>query len=189
MKLEIKNSLTRAVQFTAEVYDEKYSIQLGLAVVEAIKVGANLTDANLGGAYLAGAYLRGATLQGAYLEGADLRGADLEDANLVGADLRGANLRGTYLDGANLEGAYLSRANLVHADLGGLILFARAMRSDGFEYFGWTSVLGGIVIKAGCREWVGEDAIQQARMHCETTTLLAHRKEALSIIAHIERMM
>jgi hypothetical protein len=87
-----------------------------------------------------------------------------------------------YLHGANLGGADLYGANL-----GGLILLpARATRSDGYEYFAWTSVLGGMVIKAGCREWVGEDAIAQARRHCETETSPAYRAEALRIVAHIE---
>ena len=110
-------------------------------------------------------------------------GADLEGADLRGAYLRGADLGGAYLGGANLGGAYLRGANL-----GGLILLARATRSDGYEYFAWTSVLGGMVIKAGCRTWVGDDAIQQARTHCETTTSPTYRKEALSIVAHIERL-
>jgi hypothetical protein len=43
-----------------------------------------------------------------------------------------------------------------------------------------------MVIKAGCREWVGEDAIAQARRHCETETSPAYRAEALRIVAHIE---
>ncbi len=85
----------------------------------------------------------------------------------TGADLRGADLTGAYL--------------------GGLILLpARATRSDGYEYFAWTSVLGGMVITAGCREWVGEDAIAQARRHCGTETSPGYRAEALRIVAHIE---
>jgi uncharacterized protein YjbI with pentapeptide repeats len=106
-----------------------------------------------------------------------LRVADLGGADLGGADLRGAYLRVADLGGADLRGAYL----------GGLILLpARATRSDGYEYFAWTSVLGGMVIKAGCREWVGEDAIAQARRHCETQTSPTCRAEALRIVAHIE---
>lgn len=103
-------------------------------------------------------------------------------ADLRGADLRGAYLGDAYLGGADLHGAYLGDANL-----GGLILLpARATRSDGYEYFAWTSVLGGMVITAGCREWIGEDAIQQARKHCETETAERCRAEALRIVNHIE---
>jgi hypothetical protein len=108
--------------------------------------------------------------------GLAVRWAFKAGAYLGGADLRGADLRGAYLRGAYLEGA----------DLGGLILIARATRKDGYEYRAWTSVLGGMVITAGCREWVGEDAIAQARHHCETQTSPAYRAEALRIVAHIE---
>ena len=94
------------------------------------------------------------------------------------ADLRKADLRG-----ADLGGADLRRANL-----GGLILIARATRSDGYEYFAWTSILGGMVIIAGCRTWIGADAIEQARTHCQTQTDKCYRKEALSIVDYIERM-
>ena len=176
MIIEIKNRFTGAVQVTADIEcddDTCYSVKLGLAIRWAFKTGADLEGAYLGGAYLGGAYLEGAYLRGAYLRG----------AYLEGADLRGAYLEGAYLEGADLEGAYLGGA-----DLGGLILLARATRSDGYEYFAWTSVLGGMVIKAGCHEWIGEDAIQQARAHCEARTSPTYRKEALSIVAHIERM-
>ena len=160
MKFEIKHRFNGAVLFSLECDSLK------LCVEAAVKSGA----------YLGGADLIDADLVGAYLRGADLRGADLGGADLEGADLEGAYLRGAYLRGANLRGA----------DLGGLILLARATRSDGYEYFAWTSVLGGMVIKAGCREWVGEDAISQARRHCETETSPAYRAEALRIVAHIE---
>jgi len=119
----------------------------------------------------------GLAVRWAFKTGADLRGADLRGADLRGADLRGADLTGADLRGADLTGAYL----------GGLILLpARATRSDGYEYFAWTSVLGGMVITAGCREWVGEDAIAQARRHCGTETSPGYRAEALRIVAHIE---
>ena len=94
-----------------------------------------------------------------------------------GADLSGADLRGAYLGGA---------------DLGGLILLARATRSDGYEYFAWTSVLGGMVITAGCRTWLDGSAlnaggaIRDAREHCETVTADRHRAEALRIVDFIE---
>jgi Uncharacterized low-complexity proteins len=159
---EIKNRFSRAVQVVADIKcDESasYSVKLGLAVRWAFRTGANLRGADLGGADLRGAYLGGA-----YLGGADLRGADL---------------RGAYLGGA---------------DLGGLILLARATREDGHEYRAWTSVLGGMVITAGCRTWqdgsiltLGK-AIEHARNHSTHTTDAAYRKEALSIIDHIERM-
>jgi hypothetical protein len=177
LKFEVKSRFTSAVQFTAEIEcdeSEAYSVKLGLAVRWAFKTGANLEGANL----------EGADLRGAYLEGANLRGADLRGAYLEGANLRGADLRGANLEGANLRGA----------NLGGLILFARATRKDGYEYRAWTSVLGGMVITAGCRMWQDGSvltpgkAIEHAREHCTYQTGAAYRKEALSIIEHIERV-
>jgi uncharacterized protein YjbI with pentapeptide repeats len=162
MKFEVKSRFTGAVQFTAEIEcdeSESYSVKLGLAIRWAFKTGADLGGANLGGANLGGAYLEGADLEGAYLGGANLGGADL-------------------------EGAYL----------GGLILLARATRKDGHEYRAWTSALGGMVITAGCRTWQDGSvltpgkAIEHARNHCTHQTGAAYRKEALSIIDHIERM-
>jgi uncharacterized protein YjbI with pentapeptide repeats len=113
--------------------------------------GAYLVRANLGGANLDGAYLAGANLAGANLAGANLAGANLVRANLVRANLDGANLDGAYLDGAYLFGANLDGANLVRANLGALFIAARATRSDGYEFFLWSSILGGDVIRAGCR--------------------------------------
>ena len=112
----------------------------------------------------------------------------------TGANLRGADLVGAYLVGANLEGADLEGADLGGAYLGGLILLARAARGDGYEYRAWTSVLGGMVITAGCRTWQDGSvltpgkAIEHAREHCTHQTDAAYRKEALSIIEQIERM-
>ncbi len=115
----------------------------------------------------------------AFKTGADLRGANLGNANLGNANLGNANLRGAYLGNANL---------------GGLIMLARATRKDGYEYLAWTSVLGGMVITAGCRTWQDGSvlspgkAIEHARDHCTHQTDAAYRKEALSIVEHIERM-
>ena len=115
-------------------------------------------------------------------------------ADLSGADLSGAYLSGADLSGADLHGADLRMADLSGADLGGLILIARAARADGHEYHAWTSVLGGMVITAGCRTWQDGSvltpgkAIEHARNHCTHQTDAAYRKEALSIIDHIERV-
>jgi hypothetical protein len=172
ISFEVKNRFNNAVQFVAKIQcDESasYSTKMGLAVQWAVNSGANLGGAYLREADLGGAYLRGANLGGAYLRGADLRGADLGGAYLRGADLRGA-------------------------DLGGLILIARVTRSDDYEYFAWTSILGGMVITAGCRTWQDQSvltpgkAIEHARNHCAHQTNAAFRTEALSIVEHIERM-
>jgi hypothetical protein len=212
ISFEIKNRFSNAVQVVAEIEcneSESYSVKLGLAVKWAFKTGAYLGGANLRGADLRGANLRGADFGGAYLGGADLRSADLRGANLRSADLRSADLRGADLRGAYLGGAYLRSAdfggaylgsanlggaNLGGADLGGLIPIARATRSDGHEYRAWISVLGGMVITAGCRTWQDGSiltpgkAIELARNHCAHQTNAAFRTEALSIVEHIERM-
>jgi hypothetical protein len=207
ISFEIKNRFSNAVQVVAEIEcneSESYSVKLGLAVKWAFKTGAYLGGANLRGANLRGANLRGADFGGAYLGGADLRSADLRGANLRGADLRGAYLGGAYLrsadfGGADFGSAYLGSANLGGAnlggaDLGGLIPIARATRSDGHEYRAWISVLGGMVITAGCRTWQDGSiltpgkAIELARNHCAHQTNAAFRTEALSIVEHIERM-
>jgi len=130
------------------------------------------------------------------LREADFRGADLRDANLHGADLRGvcfhgANLRGANLCSVDLRGADLSRTNLGGADLrgaelGALIIKQGPVRSDGHQYILFTSVLGGCIIIAGCRQWVGGDAFEQARHHCETATVEKYRAEALRIIDFLE---
>jgi hypothetical protein len=104
-----------------------------------------------------------------------------------GANLAGANLVSANLSGANLASANLYGANLASANLGGLTLIARVTRADGYEYFAWTSILGGMVIKAGCRQWVGETAIEKARNHCRTITADKYRQEALDIIDYIEK--
>ena len=172
ISFEIKNRFSNAVQVVAEIEcneSESYSVKLGLAVKWAFKTGA----------YLGGANLRGADLRGAYLGGAYLRSADFG----------GAYLGSAYLGSANLGGA-----NLGGADLGGLIPIARATRSDGHEYRAWISVLGGMVITAGCRTWQDGSiltpgkAIELARNHCAHQTNAAFRTEALSIVEHIERM-
>ena len=110
-------------------------------VAAAVKGRANLVGAYLGRANLVGANLGRANLGRAYLVG----------ANLVGAYLGGANLGRANLDGANLVGAYLDGAYLDGANLGSLFIAARATRSDGHEFFLWSSILGGDVIRAGCR--------------------------------------
>jgi uncharacterized protein YjbI with pentapeptide repeats len=166
--IEIKHRYTGAVLWTGEVEapkDTPQSCLLGLAVLAALKAkadltGANLIDAKLRRANLTGAKLRranlidadliGANLIDAKLRGANLTGAKLRGANLIGADLTGANLTGADLTGANLTGANLIDAKLRGANFGGLKLIARASRAD-YEFIMWSSVLGGHIIRAGCR--------------------------------------
>ena len=110
MQFEIKSRWSGTVIFTAYIEADESasaSINLGLAVKEAVKARANLSGANLRGAYLRGAYLRGANLSGASLRGTNLRGTDLSGANLSGTDLSGTDLSGANLSGTDLSGAYL----------------------------------------------------------------------------------
>ena len=79
MGISIK-SRSGHVLFTAETAADVRS-----ALVEAVKVRANLYGANLYGANLDGANLDGANLYGANLYGANLVRANLDGANLYGA--------------------------------------------------------------------------------------------------------
>lgn len=142
---------------------------------------ANLSEADLSEANLFRADLTGAKLRGANLRWANLARAKLRWANLIGADLSEADLSEADIRRANLSGADLSGA-----DLGGLRIVGRSMRSDGHEYFAWTSILGGRVIRAWCRTWVGDNAIEQARQHTMTKTNETYRAEALRIIRYLE---
>ncbi|WP_347822774.1 pentapeptide repeat-containing protein [uncultured Planktomarina sp.] len=214
IKFEVENRFSGSVQFTAEIdcdVGARHSVMLGLAVrwavsnsanlvgaylgganlVGAYLGGANLVGADLEGAYLVGANLRSANLEGAYLGGANLGGAYLRSANLGGANLRsanldGANLGGAYLGGAYLDRAYLGGAYLRSANLGGLVIIQGPVRGDGYQYILYTSCLGGCVIKAGCRKWVGDDAIKQARDHCQTKTDKRYRAQSLRIVDYLE---
>jgi uncharacterized protein YjbI with pentapeptide repeats len=180
MQYPIRNLRTGAVQFTAEIDCDKDApggVRAGLAVLLAIKTGANLrgadlSGADLSGADLSGANLSGADLSGAYLSGADLSGADLSRANLSraylsgadlsGADLSRANLSRAYLSGAKLSGADLSRANLSRAYLSGANLSRTALidggqRADGYRFVGWVKD-GDLMINAGCRNFTIDEA-------------------------------
>jgi hypothetical protein len=84
-KIQIK-SVFGKVLFEFEKEDNTIKDTL----IEAIKLGADLSRADLSGANLSGANLSGAYLSGANLSGADLSGAYLSGANLSGADLSGA---------------------------------------------------------------------------------------------------
>ena len=110
MQFEIKSRWSGTVIFTAYIEADESasaSINLGLAVKEAVKARAYLRGTDLSGANLRRAYLRGTDLSGT-----DLSGANLSGANLSGTDLSGANLSGTDLSGAYLRGTNLSCANL-----------------------------------------------------------------------------
>ena len=101
MLYQILNRFTRAVQVEVEISchaEDPASLQMGLAVRAAIRIGANLRGANLGGANLGGA---------------DLGGADLRDANLRVADLIDGGLRSDgyrFVGWKNAAGVLMLRA-------------------------------------------------------------------------------
>ena len=81
MQFEIKSRWSGTVIFTAYIEADESasaSINLGLAVKEAVKARAYLSGANLSGTDLSGANLSGAYLSGANLSGANLSGANLD---------------------------------------------------------------------------------------------------------------
>ena len=72
MKYKIKNRFTGEVQFTADIDCEENAcevLKVGLAVLWAVKMGANLEGVSLDGAFLSGAILSGASLDGASVRG------------------------------------------------------------------------------------------------------------------------
>jgi len=159
---DIKNRWNGTTVFTAEIEAPTGAseyLKLGLAVVAAVKRGADLRSADLRSADLYGANLRGANLRSADLYGANLRGANLRDADLYVADLRSANLRSADLYGANLRGADLYGADLRSADLRGQWIIQGQVRSDGYPFF--LQKLTGDkepMVKAGCRLFTVEEA-------------------------------
>lgn len=138
MKFEIKNRLTGAVQFIADIEandDIPFCIKVGLAVKKAVDEGADLAGADLAGAYLEGADLRGADLKGAYLEG----------AYLGSANLRCANLRGAYLEGLNFWDDVPVLPNIHQA------VYKAASAPDALDMSSWHSSCGTTHCRAG---WV-----------------------------------
>jgi uncharacterized protein YjbI with pentapeptide repeats len=159
-RIEIKHRDTDKAVFTAEIDckpDAPAPWKLRLAVLVAIKDGADLCwanlwgadlrDAELSGAELSKADLRGANLcranlfaanlQGAYLSGSEVCGANLSGANLHGTNLREADLRAANLSGSNLNGAELNEADLSDANLSGADL-SGADLSDAWLH--WTNL-------------------------------------------------
>ena len=128
-KMKIMRMSDNSCAWSGEIEDSGItSVNLGCAVLEALRSGANLQGADLRGANLRGANLQDANLQGADLRGADLRGAYLRGADLRGADLRGADLRSADLQDANLQSACLWGANLQDANLQGADLRGADLR-------------------------------------------------------------
>ena len=125
MKIEIRSKWGSTLLFTCE------AASLGLAVVAAVKAGANLSRADL--------------------SRADLYGANLSWANLSGANLSRANLSGANLSWADLSGANLSRADLSRANLSGaknseLALARTSILPEG-NLVGWKRCRGGVIAK------------------------------------------
>ena len=121
MKYDILNRYSGTVLFSAEIdaaADAPERALKRLAVLAALKDGADLRYANL-----SGADLRYANLSGANLSGADLRYANLSDANL-----RYANLRDAYLGGAKIT-ATAAVVFTGHGQCGRQLLAVRAGES------------------------------------------------------------
>ncbi len=143
--------------------------------------------ANLIGADLSGADLIGANLIGANLSRANLIGANLIDADLIDADLSGADLSGADLIGANLIGANLSRANLIGANLSraDLILIGQDIR--GYLFWSYKNENDVLVIRAGCRIFVGMAAAYAHWKNRHTRDSILH-EDILSLLDRAERM-
>jgi uncharacterized protein YjbI with pentapeptide repeats len=187
VKVEIKSRLSGAVLFAVEVdASATESRRVGMAVIEALKQGADLRSANLRGANLYGADLRSADLRSADLRsanlyGADLRGADLRSADLRSADLRSADLEGADLEGANLYGADLRSADLRSADLEGEILKQTPVTISNLR---WWVLISDSYLRIGCQrhltsEWRGFSDEKIASMDSDALEFWTKYKTAI----------
>jgi hypothetical protein len=95
-------------------------------------------------------------------ERADLRFANLSFADLSFANLRSANLSFANLRSANLRSADLSSANLRSADLSSADLQLVGQDIRGYLFWSFANDDGVVVLRAGCREFIG---IAAARAH------------------------
>ena len=121
--------------------------------------------------------LRYANLSSANLSSANLRNADLSYANLRYADLRYADLRYADLRYANLSNANLSSANL--------ILIGQDIRD--YLFYGFKNDDDALVIRAGCRQFVGITAARQHWTERHTNDNILH-EDCLSLVDRAERM-
>lgn len=183
--VEITHRYTDAVLWTGKVEAPKGTSRPrlpGLAVLAALKARSDLRWSDLSGCDLSGCDLSGSDLRGSALRGSNLSGSDLRGSNLRGSDLSGSNLSWSDLRGSNLSGCDLSGCDLSGADLGGLKLIARASRAD-HEFIMWSSVLGGHIIRAGCRTFT----LTEFRAHVAAEYPGTDKaEETLSILDYLE---
>ena len=126
--------------------------------------------------------LRYANLSSANLSSANLSNADLSYANLRYADLRYANLSSADLSSADLRYANLSNANLSSANL---ILIGQDIRD--YLFYGFKNDDDALVIRAGCRQFVGITAARQHWTERHTNDNILH-EDCLSLVDRAERM-
>ena len=128
------------------------------------------------------ANLSNANLSYANLRYADLRYANLRYANLSNANLSSANLRYADLRYADLRYANLSNANLSSANL---ILIGQDIRD--YLFYGFKNDDDALVIRAGCRQFVGITAARQHWTERHTDDNILH-EDCLSLVDRAERM-
>ena len=107
---------------------------------------------------------------------------DGERANLSNANLSYANLRYADLRYANLSYANLSNANLSSANL---ILIGQDIRD--YLFYGFKNDDDALVIRAGCRQFVGITAARQHWTERHTNDNILH-EDCLSLVDRAERM-
>ena len=112
---------------------------------------------------------------------------DGERANLSNADLRYANLSSANLSNANLSSADLRYANLSNANLSSanLILIGQDIRD--YLFYGFKNDDDALVIRAGCRQFVGITAARQHWTERHTDDNILH-EDCLSLVDRAERM-
>ena len=128
--------------------DKWEALRAAWVVANAGRTVGGLIDALRVGADLTGGYLTGANLTGVYLAGANLTRVNLVGANLTRANLAGAYLIGANLAGANLIGADLAGASLIGADLAGASLTGAKGNQWTMLPDGWTVADSGLVVRS-----------------------------------------
>lgn len=127
--------------------------------------GVDLSGGDFTNADLTGRDLEGGKFNDASFAGSDLSHGALYHADLCNADMRNTNLHCTGLEGAvlkgvNLTGAYMRDTHIKDTDFSACIGVVDAGTDDrGYHFIGVKQRDGSWMVKAGCRWFSVDDAI------------------------------
>jgi len=166
-KFDIKNKYTGDVQFTATIDCSEtatISEKIRLALLQGLKLKANLHKANL----------HGVNLHSAGMKGADLQEADLDYANLEYANLSHSTLKYVDLTRANLSNANMQYADLSHANLDGANLSCTDLSHANLDNANLNNVIGNSIniITVQCGLWIANYTSTHLSICDETHTII-----------------